>query len=145
MLASHSFPGCIGTDRAFLQGRHLGLSQFADMPLAARHHERIAETSGISTVGKCYISTLARYPGDPQAWVSDLHDVRARCEERGWGCEGAIKVAPREDRAPVGRYQVAEELVEDYTDDVVMENPDLGARRSEVREEVATRLSGLQR
>jgi hypothetical protein len=143
MLASHRFPGTKGTDRAFFQGRHLGVGQFADVPLVARHHERIAEAAGMSTVGKAYLGTLARYPGDPEAWVSDLHDVKTKCEERGWGCEGAIKVEAREGEVTPGRYQVADDIVEACVDDRIAEDPDLAGDRDAVKEGVAKRLGGV--
>jgi hypothetical protein len=143
MLASHRFPGTKGTDRAFFQGRPLGVGQFADVPLVARHHERIAEDAGVSTVGKAYLGTLARYPGDPEAWVSDLHDVRTKCEERGWGCDGAIKVEAREGEMTSGRYRVADDIVEAHVDDEIAEDPALAPRRDEVRAELATKLGGV--
>ena len=40
--------------------------------------------------GKKYIASLARHPGDKEAWVSGRSDVQAVCEARGWGCEGAV-------------------------------------------------------
>lgn len=143
MLASRSFPGTKGTDRAFLQGRSLGIGQFADVPLIARHHERIAEAAGVSTVGQCYLSTLARYPGDPEAWVSDLHDVRSRCLERGWGCEGAISMPARSGDPDTGHYAVADDLVDRYVEDRLVEQPEMEPHRESLRAELADRLSGV--
>lgn len=58
------------------------------------------------------ISQLEEYPGDPRARVSGRADIRRICEERGWGCRGAVDVEARE-REPIERpYKVAPDLVE---------------------------------
>jgi len=64
-------------------------------PLAKKRYLAEAKRARINTSGKRYMSGLAAYPGDPKAWVSSKSDVRKVCEERGWGCEGAVNVAAR--------------------------------------------------
>ena len=144
MLATKSFPGSKGTDRTFWQGREFGGGQFRDRPLIGKHHLALADKAGVSVVGKVYNGTLARYPGDPEAWVSDLGDVKRRCEERGWGCEGAItvKAAPAGDAEPQP-YRVADDLVERYVDEAIDDNPDLAPKRAAVKEELASKLAGI--
>lgn len=144
LLASRSFPGTTGTDRAFWQGREFGGAQFQDQPLVGRHHLKLAEEAGVNVAGKIYNGTAARFPGDPEAWVSDLGDVKSLCERRGWGCEGALTVAAPRDVEPVlSPYRVADDLVERYVEDALATNPDLAPKRADVKEELAHQLAGI--
>jgi hypothetical protein len=90
MLALQRTPGAV-TDSTFLAG-HVNGNQFADDPNAGARYKREAEAAGVSTTGKVYLSQLAKYPGDPKAWVSSRGDVARVCKERGWACSGAVKV-----------------------------------------------------
>lgn len=94
MLASASPPGCV-TDATFLAG-HCNGSQFSKTPGLGNRLREIAESQGQSTSGKVYLGSLAKYPGDPEAWVDGRGDVKRVCEKRGWGCDGAVRVAPRD-------------------------------------------------
>lgn len=145
MLATRRFPGTKGTDRAFLQGREFGAGQFQDRPLVASHHLKMADDAGVSVVGKVYNGTLARFPGDPEAWVSNLGDVKDLCERRGWSADGAITVrAPQYAEPPdPAPYRVADDLVERYVDDAIATNPDLAPKRADVKEELTHKLAGI--
>jgi len=84
------------TDTTFTRG--FGTDPFGG-PVNSFTHRRymqMAKAAGVSTQGKRYMSGLARYPGDPKAWVGSKGDVRRVCEKRGWGCEGAVNVKARE-------------------------------------------------
>lgn len=94
MLSSATPPGCV-TDSTFLAGHCCG-NQFEKTPEVGDRLREIAESQGQMTKGKVYLGSLARYPGDPKAWVDGRGDVKRVCEERGWGCEGDVKVAPKE-------------------------------------------------
>ena len=144
MLASRSFPGTKGTDRAFWQGREFGGAQFQDRPLVGQHHLAMAERAGVNVAGKVYNGTMARYPGDPEAWVSNLGDVKDICERRGWEAEGAITVkAPRYAAREPQPYRVADDLVERYVNEAIDDNPDLAPKRAAVKEELASKLAGI--
>lgn len=146
MLASRSFPGCRGTDRAFMQGRKLDGSQFEGLhPLVGRTYLEAAARAGVSVTGKYYSGVAARFPGDPEAWIDSTHDLKVLCERRGWGCTGAVEVKPREAGSDplAGPYQVADDLVEDHVAAVLAQRPELAPRASEIREEVQGRLSGV--
>jgi hypothetical protein len=91
MLASQS-PPMSNTDREFLEGQH---RQFEKQPRLGDELKRVAELHGQSTTGKIYLGQLARFPGDPEAWVDGRGDVKRICEQRGWSCDGAIQVAAR--------------------------------------------------
>jgi len=90
-------PGCppaAMTDREFLEG-HCNGSQFEKTPHIGDLYARQARAAGVDPKGKVYKAGLARFPGDPQAWVSGRGDVERICRERGWHAEGAVKVQGR--------------------------------------------------
>lgn len=93
-------PGC-RTDREFLFG-HCNGNQFEKTPDVGDDYRAKAEAAGVSTTGKIYLSGLARFSGDPEAWVSDRGDVQRAVEKRpGWSCEGAVTTAaPPIDQEP---------------------------------------------
>lgn len=145
MLASRSFPGTKGTDRAYMQGRQLGGAQFEGIPLVGRHHLKIAHDAGVSVTGKWYAGTLARpgFPGDPEAWVSSLDDLRAIVKRRGWTCTGAVEIKePRYLDVEPQAYHVADDLVEQYVEDAIAEDPALEMKRADVKEAIAVKLAG---
>lgn len=47
-------------------------------------YERLAKQAGIDTTGKWYHPPLARFLGDPEAWVGSMDDIKQRCLGRGW-------------------------------------------------------------
>jgi hypothetical protein len=83
------------TDSTFLSGFGANGAQFQGGPMAeeqGNHYKRVAEAGGQNVTGKVYLASLAKYPGDPRAWISDRGDVRRVVEERGWTCEGDVQV-----------------------------------------------------
>lgn len=86
------------SDVEFLRG-HCNGNQFEGGPIANRmgdYYRRVAESKGQTTKGKVYLSSLAAYPGDPEAFVSGKSDVRRVAESRGWKVTGAVNVKGRE-------------------------------------------------
>lgn len=79
------------------------------------HYLALAREAGVSTDGKAYDGRLARFPGDPEAWIESQDDVRRVCERRGWGCDGDVKVKAPE-APPVERPLVADDIVEDLVE-----------------------------
>jgi hypothetical protein len=98
------------TDSVFLQG-HCNGNQFAGMPYQGDYYRGVAKRQGQDTTGKVYLSGLAAYPGDPEAWVSGRGDAERICQKRGWGAQGAIsvKALPREPGPPV---RLADDIVD---------------------------------
>ena len=112
MFALGAPPGCM-TDAVFLEG-HCNGNQFEKTPAHGDELRRVAESQGQSTTGKVYLGGLARYAGDPEAWVNGRSDVKRVCEQRGWGADGAVSVAVKgERRLPprkTGRGQLKKRL-----------------------------------
>lgn len=145
MLATRTFPGTRGTDRAFMQGRHLDGSQFEGLPpIVGRQYVAQAEAAGVNPTGKYYSGTLARFPGDPEAWVDSVGDIKRLCEQRGWGATGAVNITTPEGDGPSDApYRVADDIVDEHVGQVLEQRPELLPRALEIREEVQGRLSGV--
>lgn len=114
MLAAQQPPQS-KTDREFLYGLH---EQFAENPQLGNMYKRIAESYGQNVTGKKYLSSLAAFPGDPRAWVDGRGDVARVCEDRGWNCEGDVKVKGRPEDAS-GPYRVANDIVQNRAEDLL--------------------------
>lgn len=108
--------GCgpyLQTDVEFMAGTENG-RQFQDRPEAGNVYKRQCEKDGDSILGKKYLSSLARYPGDREAFVSGRGDVARICEERGLGCDGAVTVKQVvRDEAPKESVALAPDILAD--------------------------------
>src|SRR5271154_7062156 len=78
-------PPMSNTDREFLAGTENG-RQFEGQEEVGDYYRQEATKAGVNTTGKVYKNGLARFPGDPEAWVSGRGDVQRVIEERGWNC-----------------------------------------------------------
>ena len=135
MFATRRPPGC-RTSREFLAG-HCNGNQFATNQWAGDKYRKIAQAHGQNTTGKVYLSQLAAFPGDPEAWVSDEGDVKRVCEQRGWNCNGFVNVkAPQLDHDPDDdRVMLADDIVEDCVEAAIGKDPSLALKpREELRE-----------
>ena len=93
MCALQQPPGVRGTDRMFME-RRSNQEWLDDMPPnQARRILQDAKAAGISTAGKFYMSGLAdkRGPGDPEAWVDSIADVKRVAEKRNLTVTGAVE------------------------------------------------------
>lgn len=100
MLACQQPPGA-RTDREFMMAECNG-SQFEDTPEIGDAYAAVAKAAGVSVKGKKYLSGLAKFPGDPEAWVSGMGDAQRIIEQNGWGSQGLIN-------RPVTRVAEAEQ------------------------------------
>lgn len=128
------------TDSEFNKG-HCNGNQFEDTPFLGDYYGRLAEEAGVDVTGAVYKSGLARFPGDPQAWVRDRGDVARLVEARGWGCEGDVNVRAQQIE-PGPDIAVADDIVEQRVMAKMDANPDLVHERrpqdvyAEAREEI---------
>jgi len=138
LLATRSFPGLNGTDKAFNRGRCNG-NQGEKCPDLYNYFQRIADAQGVSTTGRYYCHGLGRYPGDPRAWVSDTSDVLRIARERNLRIDGIVQ---HEGYAvePAPDIPLAEDLWERDTLACLAESP--GKRYEDAREEVFNVRSG---
>lgn len=130
------------TDREFLRG-HCNGNQFAGMPAVGDYYKSIARQAGQDPVGKVYMHSLARFPGDPQAWIAGRGDVQRLVEDRGWSCEGSVNVKAREPDREIGpsRGGLASDLVDEKVAQLSAE-PEFGWQSKEaLREQVLERYA----
>ena len=92
-MFAHQRGPSLNTDATFMSGFCNG-NQFEDQPWVGDMYRKEAKAAGVNITGKVYKSSLADYPGDPTAWVSDRADVRRVCEEKGKACVGAVNYRP---------------------------------------------------
>lgn len=121
------------TDREFMMGLQNG-QQFDGDEATACCFRDIAAADGVSVAGKYYETQLADFPGDPKAWVDGRGDVARVCEERGFGCDGAVKVQGR--KAPQNRVGLADDIVHDQVEMLVADDPSLAPKRDELANQV---------
>jgi hypothetical protein len=135
-----SCPPQAKTDSTFLAG-HCNGSQFQDTPYLGDEYARVARAHGQNPKGKVYLSSLAAFPGDPEAWVSSRADVQRVIEKRNWSCEGSIQVRSRNDLPPPPVPVVASDIVDEVVADRIAQNPELLHMDSgELRHEVIQQI-----
>lgn len=96
MLASQQGPGLL-TDTTFMSDKWDG--GITDLKTRVAY-KKAAEQAGVHAEGRQYVSGLARYPGDPSAWVDGTAEIKAKCESRGWNATGAVSVQSGGGRPP---------------------------------------------
>ncbi len=129
------------TDVTLLQGHSNG-NQFEKTPQIGNWYRHMARKAGVSTQGKVYLSSLANFPGDPRAWVSDRHDVQQLVKERGWKVNGAVNQnsQPQEepkDHRPAGG--VAPDIIENELTRAIEQNPEIAPtpkEKADLREKI---------
>jgi hypothetical protein len=100
------------TDTTFLANRK---DPFGGDENYAKRAVANCEAHGVTPGGRTYLGSLARFEGDPEAWVTSKADVRDICRRRGWGCEGAVEVkAPSREIADpfAAPYEVNPKLIQ---------------------------------
>jgi len=130
------------TDREFLAG-HCNGNQFEKTPHIGDLYLQEAREANVDPTGKVYLAGLARFPGDPEAWISGRSDVKRVLEQRGWGCTGTMEVkAPQLENPPV-RPALAEDIVNDKVMDILDNVPEKDLPSvdvGELRESVTDKL-----
>lgn len=91
--------------------------------------------------GKLYISQLARYPGDPRAYVSNASDVRRIAEEDNLTVDGAVNVKRSRDVEPTPDIAIADDIVDENVAIEIAMDPGKATKIEQVREETRERLT----
>lgn len=117
-------PPMSNTDREFLEG-HCNGNQFAGNPALGDALARDAREAGVDITGKIYKDSLARFPGDPEAWVGGRGDVERIARKRGLRVRGSVNVdyMPR-DTPPPAEVEIAEDLVQAEVAEILTTVPD---------------------
>lgn len=146
IVASRQGPGLFTDTRRFA-GVAAG-DPFKDIhPQYRQVYMAKAKAAGVNPDGKKYIGQLASEPGDPRAWVDSSTDIRQRCEEKGWGCDGIVNVSAPEIQVDdlSGPYKVSDKIVEERFAEAIAENPEIAPtprEQTELKEQLRERLSG---
>lgn len=106
----------LNTDTAYMAGKWEQNDKTLD------HHRKLAKKAGVSTQGRTYLKSLARYPGDPRAWVDSKGDIRRVCEQEGWGCDGVVKTKLKQEEPPPP-VDVAPHLLKKYVAQELAKEP----------------------
>ena len=124
MFALQAPPNVQGGDRMFLEGTENG-RQFQDNPMIGDLYAADAKAAGVDIKGKVYKDRLARYPGDPQAWVSDTSDVVRIAKKRRLKIRGAANVDYMDHSAPPPEdIEIADDIVQAEVVDILTRVPD---------------------
>lgn len=130
----------IETDTRWIDGHDQSVN-----PDSYYGHEVLAEAkkAGVNTSRAVYKSSLARYPGDPQAWVESRADCIRRAEALGLTLEGEINYEPTQYDPPEesSSYRVADDIVEEHYQGAIEADPSLAGKK-DFKEELADTLSG---
>ncbi len=101
----------------------------------------VARKHGANPEAGYYYPQLARFPGDPEAFVSSRSEIRRVLESRGWSSRGIVEVESKgPDRDPEP-YRPADDIIDrEVAAHMEREGPpkDVG----ELRSEITKRLSG---
>lgn len=133
MLALQQAPGLSGVDNTFLSGTENG-KQFARAPWLGKAYSDISEKLAPgSTSGAVYKSQIARFAGDPRAWVRSRADVKQRAAALGKDVDGMVTYrAPTsmKEKKPVA---IAPDLVNQLMRAKIARDPSLAATPKKVK------------
>lgn len=106
------------TNTTFLEGAKFGAAQFSGGdPRANAVYLDAAKAAGVSIQGKIYQHGLARFPGDPFAWVSDRDEIKKKVKQIGGESEElGIKAEPQ---APKKSVPIGEDILNREVRDLV--------------------------
>lgn len=138
-------PPRANTDREFLLGQCNG-NQFEGQEDRGDALKAISESFGMDTTGKVYMSGLARFPGDPQAWVSGKGDAEKVLDTMGWGSTGAINRPVTNVAEPAPAVDVDHHIVQDEVDAIIEETgAGEGVDKIDLAEQVYNKRAGVHK
>lgn len=104
----------------------------------------IARSYGVNPEAASYFPQLARFPGDPEAFVTSRSEIRKLLEKRGWSASGIVEYEAKKERS-AGPYEVSDDIVENHFSQMYSEEEIREMRPEDVAEkknELKKRLSG---
>jgi hypothetical protein len=144
-MLANGVPPKSNTDVELLSGSCNG-NQFERNPAQGEFYRKECEKRGGTTKGRKYISQLARYPGDEEAWVSGRGDVQKILEKRGWGSEGAVTVKARgQTEAPPPPIPIAEHIVDRHVAEELSGRTVSRKEYLDTREKIADRITPISK
>lgn len=146
MLAFQQAPRAM-TDAVFFEGFGTIDKQFAgDEKVRDQIIKRSMAAGYKPGNNDVYLSALARYPGDPEAFVpatGGRGHIKAVCEKRGWESDGAVQTKRREPESDPTSTRLAKDLVNQKVAEAVKKNPDLKRKdQGELRHDIINKHGG---
>lgn len=139
VLKSRKMPS-IRTDAQFLANHGTLDKQFAGDNRQLKAVTDTAKSLGYNpNPNDTYIPTLARFPGDPLAFVpagSPKSHIKKVCETTDRACEGDVTVnRPRKE--PAKTVRLGEDLVQEEAEQLIMKNPEEALKpKEQLRNEI---------
>lgn len=103
------------TDREFFEGFGTLEKQFRGDEQIRDRVIKIAINNGYKpNANDVYLSSLANYPGDPEAFVpatGGRGHIKSVCEKRGWECDGTVKTKYQEPREEPKSNPMAKDIM----------------------------------
>ncbi len=133
-------PRALRTDTAFQAGFH---GDGCANDLMRRQLHANARRMGINIQGKRYDPRLAKFPGDPNACYATVAEARRAVAYAGRGSDD-LGVKPPPDETAGRSYRVADDIVERYAREVVLDNHGGRVTRHQwetIKEEVRERIT----
>jgi hypothetical protein len=128
----------IMTDSVFFAGQGDLLKQFQGDRAQLESRVALARKHGYNPgPSDIYNPNLARFPGDPEAWIppsGGRAHIRKVLAKRGWGCQGAVELESRPNPPPKFK-DLADDLAVEAAREMATRNPEL--RRLDKRELIA--------
>jgi hypothetical protein len=122
-------PPASRTDREFYAGRPKLDEQFKDPRILTNYVKRARKAGYKPNPNDVYLSQLARFPGDPEAFVSGgRNQIKRVLEKRGWGCEGIVDVKPAQYTPEPKEVPLNPKIIRDSACEMVRKNPDLAKK-----------------
>ena len=101
----------------------------------------VARKARITPGSAHYFPQLARFPGDPEAFVSSRDEIKRVLEKRGWSASGLVDYEPRS-RDTEREYKPADDLVNRYVEEHISANPSDAKYIDDLKHEYANKLAG---
>ena len=133
----------LNTDSTFMRDR--GNNRHLDSvdPVSRQHYMDMARKAGISIQGRDYIPGLARFPGDPDAWVDSRADVERVARDHNMTVMSpTINVEAPRYYDPGPEIQVDPELVQREVTEMIIQNPSLKNHAPDLAQEVFRKRRG---
>lgn len=130
-LCSREFvPVAVVSDTSLFSSDRLGkIDGGRDNSLIGEHYMAMARRAGVNPNNKQYISQLADYSGDPEAWVDSRADMVRVAKKKGLNIDDGIarhRCEPGE--RPKGG--ISQELAEKFARKIMRENPGMKPERA---------------
>ena len=130
----------IRTDAQFLANHGTLDKQFDGDTKQLKVFTDVAKSHGYNpSPNDTYIPTLARFPGDPMAFVppgSPKSHIKKVCESTDRACEGDVKVA-RAPKKPPKTVRLGEDLIQEEAAMRIIENPEEAMKpKGQLRNEI---------